>query len=753
MSVSGNNPMPIIGYADRLTVRPGEKIRFMVSCDYRSYRADIVRMVHADSNKLGPGFKVEPIKTSVTGTYRGKKESYPKGSYVFVPGCEGLKGASSVTLQAWVMPTTPGKRVQGLLTRWGGRAGFGLFMDKSGQLSFGVKGGAGRTKWVSSGRPMRASTWYFVAAAFDPETGRVTLWQKPVLEWPVERPAIVSRRLQIGSRSGWTDAPVLVGAFQEDVGNGRDSVGGHFNGKVDRPRVFSRALGKEELGSLADGVPANFSGSKVVADWDFSRQIGTDDVIDASEFQSHGKTVNTPKRAVTGHNWTGRETDFKRAPSEYGAIHFHEDDLDDSRWKVDIEFEVPRGFGSAIYALRMRSKDDVDYVPFFVPPPRGKHNSKIAFLVPTLSYLAYANDHFLADPELQKTLLMPPGFKYPRTRIDRYLMKTNLLSMYDKHIDRSGVCYVSRLRPVLTMRPDYLEAFQAEGKGAPHQFSADLWITDWMEAKGFRYDVITDEDLHNEGLGLIKPYNVIVTGTHPEYWTNQMLDSMERYLQEGGRVMYMGGNGFYWVTSINERSPHVVEVRRWGGSQSWTSEPGEYYHSSTGELGGLWRNRGRAPQKMLGVGFTSQGHGPNRAYRRLEGSFDPRAEFIFRGVGKDEVIGDFDCLDGGPRAAGYEFDRLDHALGTPHHALLLASATDFTDDYQLAIEEVDSADSKQGGSVNDRVRADMVYFEYPNGGAVFSTGSVSWSGCLFFNGYRNNVSKITENVLREFAKR
>jgi N,N-dimethylformamidase len=54
--------------------------------------------------------------------------------------------------------------------------------------------------------------------------------------------------------------------------------------------------------------------------------------------------------------------------------------------------------------------------------------------------------------------------------------------------------------------------------------------------------------------------------------------------------------------------------------------------------------------------------------------------------------------------------------------------------------------------VNDRVRADMVYFEYPSGGAVFSTGSVSWSGCLFFNGYNNNVSRITENVLREFSK-
>jgi N,N-dimethylformamidase len=51
-----------------------------------------------------------------------------------------------------------------------------------------------------------------------------------------------------------------------------------------------------------------------------------------------------------------------------------------------------------------------------------------------------------------------------------------------------------------------------------------------------------------------------------------------------------------------------------------------------------------------------------------------------------------------------------------------------------------------------RVRADMVYFEGPNGGAVFSTGSISWCGSLSHNGYDNNVSRITENVLRNFLE-
>ncbi len=62
-----------------------------------------------------------------------------------------------------------------------------------------------------------------------------------------------------------------------------------------------------------------------------------------------------------------------------------------------------------------------------------------------------------------------------------------------------------------------------------------------------------------------------------------------------------------------------------------------------------------------------------------------------------------------------------------------------------------TSDSRQGGTVNRLVHAHLAYLEYPNGGAVFSTGSIAWSGSLSYNNYTNNVSRITENVLRRFA--
>lgn len=54
------------------------------------------------------------------------------------------------------------------------------------------------------------------------------------------------------------------------------------------------------------------------------------------------------------------------------------------------------------------------------------------------------------------------------------------------------------------------------------------------------------------------------------------------------------------------------------------------------------------------------------------------------------------------------------------------------------------------GDVCDQVRADLVFFETPNGGAVFSVGSIAYSGSLPWNNFDNNISRLTLNVLRRF---
>ncbi len=722
--------MKLTGYTDRLSLQPGQTIQFMVTSEAPQYKMDMVRLIHGDPNPTGPGFKEELIDTPINGMYSGRKKELNIGSYVFVPNHHLLQSTGSFTLQAWVYPTTSQKGVQGILTKWSpsDNTGYGLFLDEDGSLALWMGRGNGQVAKVRTGKPLQNLRWYFAAATYNAASGSVVVYQEPVPAWPLGNTRTVERRSTKIRAIGQNEEPVVMGAYRASKGSEKRGLGGHFNGKIESPRVFSRALNPHEIEALKQGGSPKELGKALIAAWDFSADISSRTIRDISSNGLHGKTVNMPTRAVTSHNWTHQETNFNYARGEYGAIHFHEDDVEDAGWEVDFEFRVPREMRSGIYAARLRAGDAEDYIPFFVRPKRGTAQARIAYLIPTFTYLAYANF----------------GSGIP-----------GLLSIYDHHSDASGVCYASWLRPLLDVRPKRHRFSSTTERPYPRHFSADLYLVDWMEARGHQYDIITDEDLHHEGAPLLAPYKVVVTGSHPEYYSRQMLDGLKSYLASGGRLMYLGGNGFYWVTSMDREQPHVIEVRRWGGTEAWEAEPGEYYHSTTGEFGGLWRHRGRPPQELVGVGFTAQGWrrtggcGPNRAYTRLPGSSDPRAAFILEGVGPDEIIGDFESLGLGRGAAGDEIDRCDPALGSPAHALVLATASNFSEDYLHVIEEVHIA--QPWATADPFVRSDLTYFEYPNGGAVFSVGSISWFGSLSYNGYSNNVSRITDNVMRRFA--
>jgi N,N-dimethylformamidase len=742
--------MKIVGYGDRLSVAPGEVIQFMVSCDRPSYRADIVRLLHGDPNPAGPGFKEQPIPTPAAGTYAGRTQAYRHGSFVRVPDSAALRQVVSFTIGVWLCPTTPMAGVQGLLGTWSPeQIGFQLVVDQTGALALWL-GGAGEVERISTGAPLREGSWYFAAASYDARDGNVLLMQRSVPVWPLDASNAIMEATRRPHAAAATHGPLLMAALWTGMDGGALLTGGHFNGKLEAPSLFGAALGRVDLDRLANGEPPTALGQPLVAAWDFSRDPASNRVTDVSSNRLHGQTVQSPARAMKGHAWTGRETNHVRAPAEYGAIHFHDDDLTDAAWAVDFALTVPDELKSGVYAAKLSAgdaEDSQDYVPFFVRPRQRTAASDILFLVPTNSYLAYGNEHVLASPEVQ--LLAEHKLRYPVQEQDKHIVAHRLLSLYDHHSDGSGVCYSSRLRPIVNMRPKWNFTLLGNGEGYPHQFNADLHLVDWLTVKGFEFDVATDEDLHAEGTALLSQYRVILTGSHAEYWSGPMLQALDEYLGRGGRFMYLSGNGLYWVTSFDPEQPHIIEVRRWGGTQSWIAEPGEYHHSTTGELGGLWRERGWAPQRLVGVGFTAQGFDRSMPYRRQPGSFDERVAFIFEGIGPDEGIGETGLVMGG--AAGFELDRADHKLGTPPHALVLATATGFSDSYQHVIEEVGLANSLQGGTVETRVRADMVYFETPNGGAVFSAGAIAYCGSLSVDSYAGNVSRITENVLRRFA--
>lgn len=739
--------MDIVGYPDRFSVRPGQTIRFMVSSRSPAFRASLVRLLHSDS--------MLPVPSPVDAEFRGVEQRLHAGSYVKVRPA-GVAQVHSFTVQLWMRPTTPDKDEQTLVAL-GAVDGSSVELSlRNGCLSLTVTQQDGPARGIRLAQPVALHTWYFVAASYDAASGMATIVLNPVSSTAADLAEGVTGRLRTAGTASRPPAGVitLAARLQDADGSAASAL---YNGKLESPRLFERHLDDEEIAYLeAGGDPTGVPG--LIAAWDFSEAIESTRVVDRSVWGLNGVTVQRPTRAMTGHNWDGSESDWRHAPEQYGAIHFHDDDLDDAGWQPSVEWQVPDDMPSGVYALHLESGEATDDIPFAVRPHTGAPSARILLVLPTFSYLAYANQHMLTAGGLKGMLEAAAGpdgaamaRSYPASPADRFIVDNRLNSLYDHHSDGSGVCYSSRALPVLTMRPGYVEPALDSGSGALHQLAADLCLVNWLNDFGYDLDVVTDEDLHREGAELLEPYKVVLTGTHHEYWSGPMLTAVRDYLEAGGRLMNLSGNGFYWVTELDPERGHTIEIRRRPPStRIWESGPGEGNLSFTGELGGLWRYRGRPPQDLVGVGFTAQGLGPGRPYTRCPDSFTSWAKYVFEGIGDDELIGDHPGLICSHGAAGFEIDRADHALGTPWRTTLLASATGFPDSYQHCSEEIMVSDSAQGGSVNGAVRADMVLLDYPNDGAVFSTGSIAWCGSLSYNGNDNNVSQVTRNVLERF---
>jgi N,N-dimethylformamidase len=468
-----------------------------------------------------------------------------------------------------------------------------------------------------------------------------------------------------------------------------------------------------------------------------------DKVFDVRELD----LINGPTLAVTGRLWQDDTTDFRANRPEYAAVHFHEDDLDDARWHITACFTVPDELRSGIYAFRMRSAGLVDHVPFVVTPSCGGSTADIAFLLPTLTYLAYSNERLIAAGDGG---MVPTGAEPQPGDADRWLARHPEAggSVYDRHVDGTGVSLVSMHRPIPNLRPDFVWWNTA----SPERFGADLYIADFLDRRGDAWDALTDHDLHEQGVELLNRYRVVVTGTHPEYCSRAMLVAIQAYLESGGRVLYLGGNGFYWVTSIDPQRPYLAEVRRGiNGTRAWSSRPGELRHQTTGEQGGLWRYRNRPPNALVGVGFASQADAVEKApgYQRTPDSHLPQHQWIFAGVSDADVIGDYGLYVGG--AAGYEIDRHDTSLGSPADSVVLMTSQGMhSDAYLLVVEDMDVTTPDVTGTANRDVRSDVVLLPYPGGGAVFSVGSCSWAGSLSHNDYDNDIYRITDNVLSGF---
>jgi N,N-dimethylformamidase len=706
--------LPITGYLDRFSHRPGERFAAKVSVPGGgAAQARLVRVISGDPNPEGPGLRFEDCSAQFEHAFEARHQPIRRGSYARI-ATPPQRAPGPCTWSALAFLETQPPADAALLSEEQPGATVTMGVGSSG--AWAEIGGIR----VETGAPWPLRQWMRVWLSADPGTGEITLSQQPLAGM-----ATTARASHPGVRLPDGGGALLLAA--RDAAQPR----AHFTGRLEAPALHA-------------GCHLAWPDATPLAAWNFAEGITTQAITDTGPQACHGVLVNAPTRAMAGSLWTGAEMSWRHAPAHYGAIHFHADDLGDCGWDTDFEFLVPDGLRSGAYALHLTCAAGEDWLPLYILPPKGMAGADVAFLASTFTYQAYAN-HSRGNADAAYRARVAAWGAYPYNPDDYPIYGR---STYNRHEDNSGIALSSRLRPILTMRPGLLTFNDPLGSGLRH-YPADTHLLAWMEAKGIDFDVVTDEDLHEEGAPLLAPYKVVLTGSHPEYHTAETLDALTEYTRGAGRMMYLGGNGFYWRIACVPELPGMMEVRRAeGGIRAWAANPGEYYHQLDGQYGGLWRRNGRPPQKLAGVGFSGQGMFEGTHYRKLPAAADHA--WVFEGVPED-TFGDYGLSGGG--AAGFELDRADYTLGTPANAVILARSEDPPASFVTVPEELLSHVNTISGEKADALkRAEIVYFTTPGGGAVFAVGSITWCGSLWQDGaFQGPVSRIMENVVRRFT--
>lgn len=740
-NIKGKVMLPITGYVDRWSARPGEEIKFMIGvAGGGTYSARMARVICGDPNPQGPGYREIPVDWELEGDHEGTEQLVAKGSWIDVPRLDLGQVNGRIAFAATIWPTLTSAGDQSALNWSGDGVSLTLGIGISG--AFCEFSGSQGTIRLETHTPLTERSWYDIGCIFDRVEGTIEIGQAPRRPRLDRKEDNQCRRPAEGlSHSGIGSAAIAAERSQGGVGR-------HFNGKIERPRILAGNAGLASiLAEQSSGVAT--AHAALIAEWDLSREISTDAAEDIGPTRAHGRCVNLPSRGMTGSRWTSALHRWTEAPQQWAAIHFHDDDIGDANWECSLRFVVPGDWKSGVYALHIEKGEAKDNIVFYVRAAVAGSQAKVAFLAPTLSYTVYSQyqkkgrQALIAERTLEWGALPQAPDGHPEYGV----------SPYNFHSDGSGVMMSTMRRPLIDKRVNQINLIDpSEGGSGVYWVTADSYVTDLLTRSDIDFEVITDHDVHAEGVELLSKYNVVLTGQHPEYHTTETLDALGGYLENGGRFMYLGGNGFYWKVVPHSDGPWALELRRAeGGIRLWETLPGESYHAFDGSYGGLWRRLGRPPQALVGVGFSTQGEYIGYPYTFLDGILDPRVAFMREGIIEEAkpggLLGDRGLMGGG--AAGHELDRADSRLGTPAHAIIVGRAVVDDPTYQPVNEE--RFDHGWPGTREDIIRSDLTFFETPMGGAVFSVGSMNFIGALPIDAYKNVAARLIINIVRRFA--
>ncbi len=358
---------------------------------------------------------------------------------------------------------------------------------------------------------------------------------------------------------------------------------------------------------------------------------------------------------------------------------------------------------SGLYYFRARTPSGRQFsFPWIVAP--AKPRAPLALLASNITWNAYnsfgGRSNYIHADQLPATPTVNSRFELPR-----YTDAEHGTWGYPSYAP------LSFERPEPFLHIDFGEELTdpIEGRQACHLAPAEWRLAGWLEQQQIAYDYYAETQLDDGTLDL-SAYRVLAIAVHPEYWTRRMYDRVKRWVfEEGGRLVYLGGNGLNCEVELHPNGSMTVH------NGSITS----LWNAGMGGRDSRFAIRHESEASLLGVVFTPAGAMTGAPYRVMDGS-----HWVFAGTGlkTGDVFGEASLHQRCPGgASGHETDK--RSASSPPDTRLLARGLNPDD----------------GG-------AEMVIFETPGGGAVFSVGSINYVASLPVDAA---VSQITANVLKK----
>ncbi len=232
---------------------------------------------------------------------------------------------------------------------------------------------------------------------------------------------------------------------------------------------------------------------------------------------------------------------------------------DGCNWPVSHRWTIPPDLRSGFYRVvssceRANGARFVQHHFFVVRPTEKTRRARILMILPTGTWTAYndfggANHYFGVEGPNRDEPSPVLSLQRPWTRGVVWLPA-----------GAPRIC--ADPAPEMGDAPRYPMKEWAFANGFGQYYAASGWaqydrhFVLWAESEGYQLDMITQTDLHYRP-ELLDAYPCVTIIGHDEYWTWEMREAIERYVEAGGRLARFGAN-FLWQIRLEDGGQRQV---------------------------------------------------------------------------------------------------------------------------------------------------------------------------------------------------